>query len=149
MKKKKAVFIPPVSKLLYLVKWRRQDIQNAVAFLCTRVKALVTDDYKKLVRVMQHKRDTTKLTLTITRWQSQMLVDRAHGSPRHKKSTISMAMGKWVTHTASWKWDWTQKLHRGRVSAMWQVLWTRYFFAAQGAHIPMKPYTKTLRVLNC
>jgi len=36
-----------VAKLLYISKHTRQDIQMAVAFLCTRVKEPDTDDYKK------------------------------------------------------------------------------------------------------
>ena len=35
-----------VAKLLYLCRCTRQDIQTAVAFLCTRVKNPDTDDYK-------------------------------------------------------------------------------------------------------
>ena len=43
-----------VAKILYL-SWRtRQDIQIAVAFLCTRVQSPDEDDYKKLTRVMQY-----------------------------------------------------------------------------------------------
>jgi len=37
-----------VAKLLYLSKCTRQDIQTAIAFLCTRVQELKTDDSKKL-----------------------------------------------------------------------------------------------------
>ena len=48
---------------LYLSNNRRQDIQIAVAFLCTRVKYPDIDDYQKLTRVMQYIRDMTKLTL--------------------------------------------------------------------------------------
>ena len=35
-----------VAKLIYLCRNRRQDIQTAVAFLCTRVKDLDEDNYK-------------------------------------------------------------------------------------------------------
>ena len=37
----------------------------AAAFLCTRVKSLDEDDYKKLIRVVQYLRDTKHITLTI------------------------------------------------------------------------------------
>jgi len=37
-----------VAKLLYLSRRSRQDIQTAVAFLCTRVQSPDVDDYKKL-----------------------------------------------------------------------------------------------------
>jgi len=54
-----------VQKLLYLCKHTRQDIQTAVAFLCTRVRDPDTDDYKKLTKVMQYIRNTRSITLTI------------------------------------------------------------------------------------
>jgi len=41
-----------VAKLLYLSRRTRQDIQTAVAFLCTRVQSPDKDNYKKLTRVM-------------------------------------------------------------------------------------------------
>ena len=43
-----------VEKLLYVCRHTRQDIQTAVTFLCTRVKDLDEDDFKKLVKVMQY-----------------------------------------------------------------------------------------------
>jgi len=39
-----------VAKLLYLCRRTRQDIQTAMAFLCTRVQAPDVNHYKKLVR---------------------------------------------------------------------------------------------------
>jgi hypothetical protein len=54
-----------VAKLLYLCRRTRQDLQTAVAFLCTRVKEPDEDDYKKLIKVMQYIRNTKHLTLTI------------------------------------------------------------------------------------
>lgn len=54
-----------VAKLLYLSKKTRQDIQMAVAFLCTCVKNPDKYDYKKLTRVMQYLRGTQDLTLAI------------------------------------------------------------------------------------
>jgi len=43
-----------VAKLLYLSRRTRQDIQTAVAFLCTRVQSPDEDDYKRLTKVMQY-----------------------------------------------------------------------------------------------
>jgi len=48
------IFHHITAKLLYLCRRTRQDIQTAVAFLCTRVKNPDTDDYKKLARVIQY-----------------------------------------------------------------------------------------------
>ena len=54
-----------VAKLLYLCRRTQQDIQTAIAFLCTRLKNLDKVDYKKLTRVIQYIRDTQDITLTI------------------------------------------------------------------------------------
>jgi hypothetical protein len=42
------VFHHLVAKLIYLSRCTRQDIQTAVAFLCTRVQAPYEDNYKNL-----------------------------------------------------------------------------------------------------
>jgi hypothetical protein len=54
-----------VSKLLFLAKRARLDIQTAVAFLGTRVKAPDVDDYKKLAQVMKYLQGTPALPLTL------------------------------------------------------------------------------------
>ena len=47
-KNKAQIFHHLVAKLLYPSGRNRQDIQKAVAFLCTRVQSPDPDDYKKL-----------------------------------------------------------------------------------------------------
>ena len=64
-KEQEQLFHHLVAKLLYLSKRTRQDIQTAVAFLCTRVREPDTDDYKKLTKVMQYIRNMKDMTLTI------------------------------------------------------------------------------------
>ena len=54
-----------VAKLLFLCKHACPDIQTAVAFLCTRVKCLDVDDYKKLTRVMKYLQNTVNLPLVM------------------------------------------------------------------------------------
>ena len=54
-----------VTKLLYLSQRSRQDIQMAVAFLCTRVQHPDNDDYKKLACVMKYLCGTKDITLTM------------------------------------------------------------------------------------
>ena len=121
-----------VAKLLYLSKRTRQDIQTAVAFLCTRVREPDTDDYKKLTKVMQYIRNTRDMTLTIepddvAKWW----VDSSYAvHPDMKSHTgIYMTLGKGATYTASCK----QKLNTKSSTeaelvavddAMGQVLWT-------------------------
>jgi len=54
-----------VEMLLYICQSTWQDIQTAVAFLCTRIKRPDTDDYKKLTKLMQYLQVTSKITMTI------------------------------------------------------------------------------------
>eukprot|EP00978_Attheya_sp_CCMP212_P037933 scaffold183156_cov29-Attheya_sp.AAC.2 len=61
-----AMFHTNVSKLLFLCKRARPDIQTAaVSFLCTRVKSPDVDDYKKLARVMKYLREMINMPLTL------------------------------------------------------------------------------------
>ena len=54
-----------LAKLLYLCSRTRQDIQMAVAILCTGVKSTNSDDYKKLACGEQYLIGTQDLILTI------------------------------------------------------------------------------------
>ena len=54
-----------VAKILYLSHRTRQELQMAVAFLCTKVQSLDVDNYKKLARLMQYQHTTRDLTLTL------------------------------------------------------------------------------------
>jgi hypothetical protein len=143
-----------VAKLLYLSKHMRQDIQTAVAFLCTRVREPDTYDYKKLTKVMQYIRNTKNMTLTIEPDdEAKWWVDSLYAvHPDMKSHTgIYMTLGKGATYTASCK----QKLNtKSSTEAelvavddpMGHVLWTRHFLTAQGHHVPMTQYTKTAKV---
>ena len=86
-----------VMKLLYLCRRTRQDIQTAVAFLCTRVKELDEDDYKKLAKVIQYLKGNIDMTLTIEPTSSpQWWVDSSYAVHPHMKSItgIFMTIGK-------------------------------------------------------
>ena len=50
-----------VASLLFASKKARPDIQVCVAFLCTRVKALTEQDYKKLGKVISYLKETASL----------------------------------------------------------------------------------------
>jgi AAA ATPase containing von Willebrand factor type A (vWA) domain len=57
-KERREIFHSTVARLLYICKRCRLDIQNAVAFLTTRVSRSDEDDWKKLIRVLQYLRGT-------------------------------------------------------------------------------------------
>ena len=62
---KSGLFHHVVANTLFLCKRARPDVQTAVAFLCTRVRAPDQDDYKKLTRMMQYLRATINMALTL------------------------------------------------------------------------------------
>jgi len=133
-----------VAKLLYLSRRSRQDIQTAVAFLCTRVQSPDTDDYKKLARVMKYIRGTRYMTLTMEADSGpKWWVDSSYAVHPDMRSHIGifMTLGKGTTYATSNK----QKLNTKSSTeaelvaiddSMGQVLWTRQFLAAQGEHVP-------------
>jgi Reverse transcriptase (RNA-dependent DNA polymerase) len=131
-----------VAKLLFLCKRARPDIQTAVAFLCTRVKAPDVDDYKKLGRVMMYLRGTSKMPLTleangcnVVKWW----VDASfavHPDMRSHTGGVMM-LGKGAIYGTSTR----QKINTkssteaelvGVNDILPQALWTRYFLEAQG-----------------
>ena len=88
-----------VAKLLFLCKRARPDIETAVAFLCTHVKAPDTDDYKKLTRVMRYLRGTVNMPLTLEAESMQIVkwwVDASFAvNPEMKSHTGAvMTLGK-------------------------------------------------------
>ncbi len=131
-----------VAKLLFLCKRARPDIQTAVAFLCTRVKAPDKDDYKKLARVMRYLRGTLDMPLTLEADDTHVIkwwVDASFAVHPDMKSHTggAMLMGKGAVYGTSTR----QKLNTrsstegelvGGNDVMPQILWTRYFLEAQG-----------------
>ena len=134
-----------VAKLLFLCKRARPDLQTTVAFLSTRVKRPDHDDYKKLARAMKYLRKTVTLPLTLEADDLQLVhwwIDGAFATHRDMRSHTggAMSLGKGVIYGTSTR----QKLNtRSSTEAelvavddcMSQVLWTRYFLAAQGYNI--------------
>ena len=139
---KAQLFHHNVAKLLFLCKRARPDIQTAVAFLCTRVKASDEDDYKKLTRVMRYLRSTTTMPLTleadnlhIVKWW----VDASYAVHPDMKSHTggTMSLGKGAIYSTSTRQKLVTKSSTegelvGVADVMPQILWTRYFLEAQG-----------------
>ena len=59
------LFHHPVARLLFTSKRARPDIQVCVVFLCTRVKALTEQNYKKLGKVINYLKETVHLPLVV------------------------------------------------------------------------------------
>ncbi len=130
------------AKLLFLCKRARPDIQTAVAFLTTRVRAPDVDDYKKLARVMKYLRGTADLSLTLEADNSNVLrwwIDGAfavHGDMKsHTGAIMSMGSGAVVGMSTKQKLNTTSSTEAELVAvndAMPMVIWMRYFLEAQG-----------------
>jgi len=95
-----------VAKLLYISQRTRQDIQTAVALLCTCVQSPDEDDFKKFTRVMQYLRCTRELTLTIEPGaDAQWWIDSSYAihPDMRSHSGIIMTLGKGVAYSMSCK----------------------------------------------
>ena len=63
-KAKADTFHPVVSRILWVMKRSRPDLETAVSFLCTRVYCCTEEDWSKLHRVLQfmnQKRNDTRI----------------------------------------------------------------------------------------
>lgn len=136
------IFHHTVAKMLFLCKRARPDIQTAVAFLCTRVKAPDKDDFKKLARVLRYLRGTSDMVLTlesdgmnVVKWWA----DASFAVHADFKSHTggAMSLGKGVVYGTSTR----QKINtRSSTEAelvaandvMGQLLWTQHFLKGQG-----------------
>ena len=134
-----------VAKLLFLSKRARPDIQQAVAFLTTRVSSPDTDDYKKLGRVIRYSRMYPDLPLTLEADGTNIIkwwIDASFAvHPDMRSHTgATMSMGKGSVYSASTR----QKLNTKSSTeaelvavddVMPIILWTKYFLEEQGCAI--------------
>jgi hypothetical protein len=141
----KDTFHTIVAKLLFACKRARPDIMTAIAFLCTRVKAPDTDDYKKLGRVIKYLRKNPNLGITLERDTNdsvQWFIDASFGCHNDMKSHTGgiMTLGKGGIYCTSTR----QKLNTrssteseliGLNDVLPQVIWTRNFLLHQGMRI--------------
>jgi hypothetical protein len=140
---KSITFHHNVAKLLFLCKHARPNIQLPTAFLCTRVKAPYVDNYKKLARVMRYLRATCTMSLTleagadisIIKWWVDASFAVHPNMCGHTGAVMTLSQG--AMHAMSgWQKLNTKSSTEGKLvgvsDAMGQILWTRYFFEAQG-----------------
>jgi hypothetical protein len=131
-----------VAKLLFVSQRSRPDIQTAVAFLSTRVKAPDRDDYKKLRRVMQYLRGSLDLTRTmeadgtgIARWWIDASFAVHPNMRGHTGGVLTLGKGAAYTTSKGQKINTrssTESELVGVYDVLPQVLWTQYFLEAQG-----------------
>jgi len=142
---KSQIFHHLVAKLLYLSRRTRQDIQMAVAFLCTRVQSPDEDDCKNLSRVMQYLLAHRDITLTLEPGeQPNWWVDSSYAvhPDMRSHSGIIMSLGKGIAYSTSCKQKlnikrWTEAELVAIDDAMRQILWTCNFLIGQGIRVTM------------
>jgi hypothetical protein len=131
-----------VMQLLYLSQRARPDIRTAVSFLCRRTTKADTDDWKKLVRVIEYLHNTTDLKLRIRPNSSGKIrwwIDAAYGIHSDMKGHTScmMNMGDGSIYYSSS----CQKINTrsstecevvGVHDIMPQAIWTKNFLSNQG-----------------
>ena len=136
------IFHHTTAQLLFLSTRARRDIQLAVAFLTTRVKAPDLDDWGKLRRCLLYLKGTKYMKLTITvenlnsiKWWIDAS-DRTHMDMKGH-SGYGMSFGKGAVLSYSQK----QKINTkssteselvGMDAALSRVIWGLYFTEAQG-----------------
>jgi len=128
--------------LLFVSKRARPELQQAVAFLTTRVKSPNQDDYKKLGRVNKFLRGEPTLALTLEADDLHIIkwwVDASfavHSDMRsHTGGTMSLGKGSVYSTSVRQKLN-TRSSTEAEVvgvdDVMAKVLWTKYFMEAQG-----------------
>ena len=142
---RKDLFVHLVMQGLYLSQRGRPDIRTAISFLCSRLKCLDEDDYKKLTRLIRYLRQTLYICLVlgkddtgIVRWW----IDASYAvhPDMHGHTGATMSLGNGSVFSGSWK----QKLVTrsstesevvGVFDVLPQVLWTKKFLEDQGVEV--------------
>ena len=144
-KAKQEKFHSIVAKLLFVARRGRPDILVSIAFLTTRVSKPDTDDWKKLHRLMQYLNATMDLSLTLSAENFNNIkwwVDVSYGTHADMRSHTGagLTLGRGFIYSKSSK----QKINTksstegelvGASDMLSQIIWTRYFLAAQGYDI--------------
>ena len=125
-----------------MAKRAKPDLQQAIAFLTTRVQSPDQDDYKKLASVIRFLRATASDPLTLKADTTHVIkwwVDASYGVHPDMKSHTggTMTMGKGSVYSTSVRQRLNTKSSTeaelvGVDDVMPQVLWTKYFLEAQG-----------------
>jgi len=131
-----------VTKLLYVCKHGRPDIQLAIMFLCTRVSKSTREDWEKLKRVLQYIASTIDEVLTIgadTMGILRTWVDASYGVHSDMRSHTGglMSFGWGAISCKSSKQNLNTKSSTeaelvGASDYLPHTIWTRLFLLEQG-----------------
>ena len=129
------------AKLLFLSKRARPDLQQAVAFLTTRVSSPDSDDYKKLGRVIRYLRAFPELPLTLEcdnlhmiRWWIDASFAVHNDMKSHTGGTMSLGKGSVFSTSTRQKLNTKSSTEAELVAVddlMPMVIWTKHFLKEQ------------------
>ncbi len=134
-----------VAKGLFLTKRGRPDALPAIAFLTTRVNAPTEQDWKKLVRMLQFLKKTSKDVLTLTAaqllivqwfWDAAFAVHPDYKS--HTGGALTFGQGVMTGHSNKQKINAKSSTEAEVVAAddgMGPMEWLRLFLQAQGVAV--------------
>jgi hypothetical protein len=140
------VFHHTVYQLLFAANRARRDIQTAVSFLTTRVKAPDEDDWGKLVRVLKYINGTRYMKLILSademNFTVHWYVDGSHQIHEDCRGQIGclLMLGKGAAISLSNKMKCnTQSSTETEIISVHDklpdIIWTRYFVECQGYDI--------------
>ena len=139
---RKAAFVHTVAQGIFLSKRARRDIQNAVAFLSTRVKNPDEDDWGKLKRLLRYLYGTLHLKLTLEISDTSVIkwwVDASHrvhdDCKGHSGAMMSWGKGAVISTSNKTKIATRSSCEDELVTldaALVPILAARYFIEAQG-----------------
>ena len=142
-----------VARLFFVSKKAKPDIQVYVVFLCTRVKAPIEQDYKKLGRVISYLNETVHLSLVIEADYIATLTCNIDASftvhldfKSHSGACLTLGNRSVLSISVKQKINTTSSIKTERVGvddAMTFVMWMNYFFESQirpiNMNSPLKP----------
>jgi len=144
-KEKAESFHTAVAKCLWICKRGRPDLNTAVSFLTTRVKAPDIHDYKKLIRLLKYLNGTREMPLTLSADDTNIIKWWADGSfavhpnmRSHTGGTMTLGKGSIYSTSTKQKLNTKSSTEAELVAAndvLPQLLWTQYFLKEQGYEV--------------
>ena len=155
--RKAEIFHHVVTKLLYVAKRARIDLQLAIAFLCTRVSKRTQEDWEKLRRLLKYVHKTIDLPRIIGVKDFSVLqtwVDASYATPlnmrSHTGAVLSLGHGIINSKSSKQKIDTKSSTEAELVGAsdfISHTMWTDWFLKGQGYVVKSNMFIRTTRVL--
>jgi len=144
-KEKAEIFHTMVAKGIFVTKRARQDIQPAIAFLCTRVKAPTEEDWGKLKRMIKFLSQTQDDVLTlkadgtnVVKWSLDAAFAVHPDMKSHTGAVMTLGKGSIMSASTKQKVNTRSSTEAELVSVddvISKIIWTLRFLQAQGYEV--------------